>query len=235
MKGEGQQKARGLGAFRGESRRRACYSSRIWGQFPSRLFFLEPLLLPLKRLPRCSAPPAGSRAPGIPRGRREDDDRPLTVVRGDAGLSVPGPALFPSICFPNAAGGRCAECPMSFFPFFLPFSFLPSFPCPPLQPESTDACASAAARLSLPSQRLPTASRGVERCRLPGTSGRARSCPRVERLAPGKRAEKALGVWKPYLHLLLWAMVVFRPLVYALRRHVKFQPSRRQYKIINYH
>lgn len=121
MKGEGQQKARGLGAFRGESKRRACYSSRIWGQFPSRLFFLEPLLLPLKRLPRCSAPPAGSRAPGIPRGRREDDDRPLTVVRGDAGLSVPGPALFPSICFPNAAGGRCAECPVSFFPFFLPF------------------------------------------------------------------------------------------------------------------
>lgn len=233
MKGEGQQKARGLGAFRGESRRRACYSSRIWGQFPSRLFFLEPLLLPLKRLPRCSAPPAGSRAPGIPRGRREDDDRPLTVVRGDAGLSVPGPALFPSVCFPNAAGGRCAECPVSFFSFFLPF-FLRSL-APRCSPRARMLVHLPRPDSSLPSQRLPTASRGVEGCRLPGTSGRAWSCPRVERLAPGKRAEKALGVWKPYLRLLLWAMVLLRPLVYALRRHVKFQPSRRQYKIINYH
>lgn len=145
----------------------------------------------------------------------------------------PRPRFIPFDLFSERSGREVCRVSRELLPF-LP-SFLPSFPCPPLQPESTDACASAAARLSLPSQRLPTASRGVERCRLPGTSGRARSCPRVERLAPGKRAEKALGVWKPYLRLLLWAMVLLRPLVYALRRHVKFQPSRRQYKIINYH
>lgn len=186
MKGEGQQKARGLGAFRGESRRRACYSSRIWGQFPSRLFFLEPLLLSLKRLPRCSTSPAVSRAPVIPPGRREDGVRPLTAERR-CWLVCPHRRFIPftlssSICFSNAAGWRCVQASHELL------SFLSSFSCPPLPLDNTDAGASATA---FPELRLPRASRRVEGCGLPGTCVRPRSSPRVERLVLGKRAGKA--------------------------------------------
>lgn len=132
---------------------------------------------------------------------------PVKVERGDARLSVPRPRLIPfslssSICFSNAAGGRCAQVSRELF------SFLPSFSWPP--------CCSAAPTLvhlvglSLPSQSIPTASQRVEGCGLPGHSGRARSCPRVERQAPGKRAGKTgregAGSVATCLRLLRWAV-----------------------------
>lgn len=106
-----------------ESRRRACYSSQIWGQFPSRLFFLVPLLLPLKgglltncaACPRRPAPPAGSRAPGVAGrgwaeaggrgaavegsasswGRREGDGRPLAGCKSRCRTFCPRPHFLP--------------------------------------------------------------------------------------------------------------------------------------------
>lgn len=190
MKGEGQQKARGLGAFRGESRRRACYSSRIWGQFPSPLFFLEPLLLPLKRLPRCSAPPAGSRAPGDPPGPQGGWPSSSGGCESRCRTVRPRPRFFPfspssSLCFPNAAAGRCAQASREVL------SFLPSFSCPPRLLQNTIRLPLHGRTVSAfpdPPQGFPGG--GGERA-----PGNLWSCSRAERLAPGERAGAALGVW----------------------------------------
>lgn len=61
------------------------------GSVPVAFIFPRAFIAPFEEAAPLLCPSCGVPAPGIPRGRREDGDRPLTAVRDHAACLSPSP------------------------------------------------------------------------------------------------------------------------------------------------